>query len=144
MGAVRAGRHGGAAGLELVREAEELLGSRLPGPAGGVDLELLALVDPAGLGGDGARLAYVALCDRVAAHAAWLASRALVAVAGERPSGALMSEVAIEHEVKRPGFSGGSVLPFRRLPERCCADGSSPARLRPVFGSRWPSAVAGG
>ena len=99
VGAVRAGRRGGAAGLELVQEAEELLGSRLPGPAGGVDLELLALVDPAGLGDDGARLAYVALCDRVAAHAAWLASRALVAVAGERPSGALMSEVAIEHEV---------------------------------------------
>lgn len=72
---------------------------RCRGPAGGLDLELLALVDPAGLGDDAARLDYVAVCDRVAAHAAWLAARALVAVAGERPSGSLRAEQGLEHEV---------------------------------------------
>ena len=91
---------GAGVGAGLTAELAERLGAgALPGPAGGLDLELLALVDPAGLGDDAARLDYVAVCDRVAAHAAWLAARALVAVAGERPSGSLRAEQGLEHEV---------------------------------------------
>ena len=69
------------------------------GGATSLDLGLLESVDVAGLEDVHDQLAYLRRCDRLTALVASLRARAVVALAGEQPSGAYLPEVHLEHEL---------------------------------------------
>ena len=76
----------------------ELLLSR-EGGATAVDLMLLESVAAGSLDDDHDRVAYLKRCDRLLARANALRAEAVVAVAGDDPSGAYLPEVHLEHEI---------------------------------------------
>jgi phage I-like protein len=86
-----------AALAELVSDDAAIGG--LAGRVHEADLMLLASVDPRSLGSQHARLDYVQACDRVAAFTASLRHAAVVALVGERSSGAYLPELHAEHEL---------------------------------------------
>ena len=104
-------------GCEEVSVAELVVS--MSGPAWPNELELLSLVDPAGLADPSAQLAYLERGDRVIAYVKSLQARALTAVAGEAPTGGYLSEVAVEHEVavarRTSTYAAGRVIENARL-----------------------------
>ena len=90
---------GPVAGCEVDPFTDDELVVGLAGPVHESDLLLLASIHPDALESNAARLAFVAAADRVAALVAGLRCEALVAFAGEEPTGDYLVEVAGEHEV---------------------------------------------
>ena len=69
------------------------------GGATSLDLGLLESVDVGSLDDVHDQLAYLRRCDRLTALVASLRACAVVALAGEQPSGAYLPEVHLEHEL---------------------------------------------
>ena len=83
--------------VEPLTDAELL--EAMTGRPSAVDLLLLESIDPMALPSKGAVLDYLRAAERVDAYAAALKARARVALAGVEPSGVLLAEVAVEHEL---------------------------------------------
>ncbi len=83
---------------EAVFSDDELI-LGVAGPVQASDLMLLASIDPASLSTPRAKLAYVRLADRVAAHAVSLRHRAEVALVGAEPGSEFLPEVHKAHEL---------------------------------------------